>query len=87
MCEVCDIRKKLKLTNEELEFRLEQYQKEKRFGKESEATNARRQAFYALEQLFKQLDDHHEAMLRRESESEPSGLGETLANLFGQKLN
>lgn len=87
MCEVCDIKKRVILRNEELEFRLEQYQKEKRFGNIGSAQDARSNAFESLKALFLELDQHHEAVIRREKDESASGLGESLANLFGQKLN
>lgn len=70
MCEVCEVRKRCDLLNEEIEFRIVQYQKEHAFGNLRAQKEARQRAISALEDIFIELDKMPELMEKIRSEQE-----------------
>ena len=62
MCEVCVIRAKCQKLAEEIDFRVDQYQKELYFERPEDAKDAKEYAMQALADLFNELDKQIPAM-------------------------
>lgn len=78
MCEICELNKRCDKLNEEIEFRILQYQKERNFGNLRAQKEARQRAIAALEEIFIELDKVPE--LEAEIKA-----GFSLDDLFGGK--
>lgn len=82
MCKICELRERCDKLNEEIEFRVIQYQKEHRFGNLRAQKEARQRAIAALEDIFIELDKVPE--LEAEIKAE---LGDfSLGDLLGGKI-
>jgi len=82
MCEVCEAQKRCDLLNEEIEFRIVQYQKERAFGNLRAQKEARQRAMSALEDIFIELDKIPELMEKIRSEQEQGG---SFLDIFSKK--
>lgn len=82
MCKICELRERCDKLNEEIEFRIVQYQKERSFGNLRAQKEARQRAIAALEDIFIELDKipELEAEIRAEQ-----GAGFSLSDLLGGK--
>lgn len=78
MCKICEVRERCDKLNEEIEFRILQYQKERSFGNLRAQKEARLRAIAALEDIFIELDKVPE--LEAEIKAEQGGL--SLSDLF-----
>lgn len=83
MCKICELRERCDKLNEELEFRILQYQKERTFGNLRAQKEARQFAMSALEEIFIELDKIPE--LEAEIKAERGGF--SLSDLFGSKVH
>lgn len=80
MCKICELNERCENLSEEIDFRIIQYQKERRFDNLRAQKEARQRAIAALEEIFIELDKVPE--LEAEIKAEHS-----LGDLFGGKIH
>ena len=65
MCRMCEIRDQVEKLTDEMQFRIMQYQKEKRYDKDEAAKESQRRAIECLESVFPLLEEAHRFMSER----------------------
>lgn len=85
MCKICELRERCDKLNEEIEFRVIQYQKERTFGNLRAQKEARQRAVAALEEIFIELDKVPELEAEIKAEREGMMGGFSLGDLLGGK--